>query len=189
MKKIYTTFILVAAALNAHSVGLEASYNVTFVSFANVQIAARNITNGFGLYTSVRGLSNGSSVNGSKEIYDELLSMQEASDKFGIAYSDAEILRSGVSFGVNKQWKFLFIGGAAGYCDVINQQTTTVTSRSGIKKSFRDQNGVSRELEWEVLFGSTPEFGRIYIPIYVGWSFNYSTFFGLGVGWKFQSAD
>jgi hypothetical protein len=189
MKKIYLTIILAAAAFKSYSIGVEASYNSTvvpFISYANVQIAARDITHGFGLYTSIRGLGNGSSISSSKEIHDVLLSMQKASDEFKITYSDGKILRSGASFGVNKQLGFLFVGLAAGYCDVVKQQTATITSSSGSKKSFRDQHGVSREPEYEVLVGSTPKFGKLYIPVYFGYSFNYNVFFGIGIGWNFQ---
>jgi hypothetical protein len=184
MKKLFITFVFVAVSLKLYSIGIDASYNVSFVSFANTQISAKNIVYGLGLYTSIRGLNNGSSISGSKEIHNTFLEAQANKDKFEVSYSDGEIFRSGVSFGINKQWKYLFIGIAAGYCDVVEYQKTTIRS-DGVSKSFGDQNGLYRKFEYEAMFGAAPEYNKVYIPVYFGWSFNYSTFFGVGIGRKF----
>jgi hypothetical protein len=186
MKKIYLTLaIMTMAYAKAYSVGLEASYNVTIVSFANMQFSARNIVHGFGLYTSIRGIDNGVNISSSKEVHNTLLSIQKSQNDFEIAYSDGEIIRSGTAFGVNKQWKFLFVGAAVGYCDVIEYQKITINSNRNISQSFSGQDGINRKFEWEVVFGSTAEFESFYIPVYFGWSHNYHTFFGIGVGRKF----
>ncbi|MDR3365683.1 MAG: hypothetical protein LBO71_01750 [Prevotellaceae bacterium] len=185
MKNIHIILALIVIPFKSYSVGVEVSYNATLVSFANVQFSARNIVDGFGLYTSIRGLSNGSQITGSNKIYDELLSMQKAGDKFEISHHSGQILRSGVSFGINKQWKFLFIGVAAGYCDIINYQETAIKSDNGTAKLFSDQNGMNRKLELEAICGSVAEYDKFYIPFYFGYSYNYSIFAGLGFGWKF----
>jgi hypothetical protein len=189
MKKIYIALALIAVSLKSYSVGFDASYNITivpFISFCNVQLAAKDIVGGFGLYASIRGLGNGVDINGSKEINDVLLSMQKSSDEFTISYSDGEMLRSGASFGISKQLGFLFVSAAAGYCDIVERQKTTIhSSSSNTSKSFIDQNGVNREFEWEAMFGVAPEYKDFYIPVYFGWSYNYRAFLGIGVGYNF----
>jgi hypothetical protein len=162
------------------------------MSYANVQFSARDVYKGFGLYLNTRGLNNGTSIE-SLSIYDKIGTMQ-TSYSIDILHSDNEIRRSGASFGLNKTlFKYMFVGAAAGYCDVLEYQKTTLKpytvvlgnkNYTGDSYIFDDQSSTKRNIEWEVIVGATPQWERFYIPIYCGWSYNYTGFFGIGIGYK-----
>lgn len=194
MKRILLVLSLAIYSLSSSAKGFDASYNISIMSYANVQLTARDIFQGFGLYVNARGLNNGTNIE-SQPIYNKI-SLLQPTYSVDITHDeiDSETRRSGISFGINKTFlRHFFIGASAGYCDVVKYQKTILkpyTMVSGVKTyepetyNFSDQSSVRRKFEYEILIGATPQWERFYVPVYVGWSYNYTGFFGIGFGYK-----